>query len=116
MVTRADLVLAADVRQRDLLLGALAGQVRVNAAVYDEDPSLTSLVRTDDDGRALADFCRRPVRAADSNLPPFVPPTKPGNMALAVKYLREGGPSVLAERVAGRLKRVSTQRAPRKTP
>jgi len=82
----------------------------------DEDPSLMSLVRTDDDGRALADFCRRPVRAADSNLPPFVPPTKPGNMALAVKYLREGGPSVLAERVAGRLKRVSTQRAPRKTP
>jgi len=115
MVTRADLVLAADVRQRDLLLGALAGQVRVNAAVYDEDPSLTSLVRTDDDGRALADFCRRPVRAADSNLPPFVPPTKPGNMALAVKYLREGGPSVLAERVAGRIKRVSTQRASRKT-
>ena len=115
MVTRADLVLAADVGQRDLLLGALAGQVRVNAAVYDEDPSLTSLVRTDDDGSALADFCRRPVRAADSNLPPFVPPTKPGNMALAVKYLREGGPSVLAERVAGRIKRVSIQQAPRKT-
>ena len=115
MVTRADLVLASDVRQRDLLLGALAGQVRVNAAVYDEDPSLTSLVRTDDDGGALASFCRRPVRAADSNLPPFVRPTKPGNMALAVKYLREGGPSVLAERVAGRIKRVYTQRAPRKT-
>jgi hypothetical protein len=115
MVMRADLVLAADVRQRDLLLGALAGQLRVNAAVYDEDPSLTSLVRTDDDGRALADFCRRPVRAADSNLPPFVPPTKPGNMALAVKYLREGGPSVLAERIAGRIRRVSTRRALRKT-
>jgi len=115
MVSRADLVLAADARQRDLLLGALAGQVRVNAAVYDEDPSLTSLVRTDPDGRALAAFCRRPVRAADSNLPPFVPPRKPGDMALAVKYLREGGPSVLAERVAGRIKRVYKHHTPRKT-
>jgi len=115
MMTRADLVLAADVRQRDLLLGALAGQVRVNSAVYDEDPSLMSLVRTDDAGYALAEFCRRPVRAADTNLPPFVPPTKLGDMGLAVKYLREGGPSVLAERVAGRIKRVYTQRALRKT-
>ena len=111
MVTRADLVLAADVRQRDLLLGALAGQVRVNAAVYDEDPSLMSLVRTDDEGRALAEFCRRPVRAADSNLPPFVPPTKPGDLAKAVKYLREGGPSVLAGRVMGRIRRVTRQAA-----
>ena len=115
MMSRADLVLAGDVRQRDLLLGALAGQVRVNAAVYDEDPSLTSLVRTDPDGRALADFCRRPVRAADSNLPPFVPPRKQGDIALAVNYLRAGGPSVLAERVAGRIKRVYRRQAPRKT-
>ena len=115
LVSRADLVLAADVRQRDLLLGALAGQVRVNAAVYDEDPSLTSLVRTDADGRALAEFCRRPVRAADSNLPPLVPLPKQGDMALAVKYLREGGPSALADRVAGRIRRLYKQRAPRKT-
>lgn len=111
MVTRADLVIAADARQRDLLLGALAGQVRVNAAVYDEDPSLMSLVCTDDDGRTLAEFCRRPVRAADSNLPPFVPPTKPRDLAKAVKYLREGGPSVLAGRVVGRIRRVARRAA-----
>jgi hypothetical protein len=106
MLLRADLVLASDGRQRDLLLGALAGQERVNAAVYDEDPSLASLVRTDPSGQALEEFCRRPVRAADSNLPPFVAPTKQSDIALAVKYLREGGPAALAERVTGRLRRV----------
>jgi hypothetical protein len=113
MLARADLVLAADQKHRDILLGALAGQVRVNAAVYDEDPSLLSLVRTDEDGLALAEFCSRPVRAADSNLPPFVIPTKPGSLALAGKYLREGGPRVLAEKVAGRIARVYKQRVAR---
>lgn len=106
MLTRADLVLTSETRQRDLLLGALAGQERVNAAVYDEDPSLTSLIRTDRAGKALEAFCRRPIRAADSNLAPYVQPGKKSDMALAVKYLREGGPSALAERVAGRIKRV----------
>ena len=113
MLARADLVLAADQKHRDILLGALAGQVRVNAAVYDEDPSLLSLVRTDEDGLALAEFCSRPVRAADSNLPPFVIPTKPGSLALAGKYFREGGPRVLAEKVAGRIARVYKQRVAR---
>jgi len=113
ILARADLVLAADQKHRDILLGALAGQVRVNAAVYDEDPSLLSLVRTDEDGLALAEFCSRPVRAADSNLPPFVIPTKPGSLALAGKYLREGGPRVLAEKVAGRIARVYKQRVAR---
>ena len=111
MVTRADLVIAADARQRDLLLGALAGQVRVNAAVYDEDPSLMSLVCADDDGRTLAEFCRRPVRAADSNLPPLVRPTKARDVAKAAKYLREGGPSMLAGRVVGRIRRLARQSA-----
>ena len=111
MLTRADLVLTSDSRQRDLLLGALAGQERVNAAVYDEDPSLNSLVRTDGDGHALEAFCRRPIRAADSNLPPFVAPGKKSDVALAVKYLREGGPSALAERVVGRIKRVCRRTA-----
>ncbi len=109
LMARADLVLAADPRQRDLLLGALAGQKRVNAAVYDEDPSLLSLVRTDPDGGALADFCRRPVRAADVRLPPFVRPGKPGDLALAVKHLKEGGPRELARGVARRLGRLSRQ-------
>jgi hypothetical protein len=106
MLLRADLVLASDGGQRDLLLGGLAGQERVNAAVYDEDPSLASLVRTDPSGQALEEFCRRPIRAADSNLPPFVAPTKMSDIALAVKYLREGGPVALAGRVTGRLRRV----------
>jgi hypothetical protein len=105
LMTRADLVLAADPRQRDLLLGALAGQMRVNAAVYDEDPSLLSLVRTDPDGAALVDFCRRPVRAADVRLPPLVRPGKQGDLQLALKYLKQGGPRELARRVGGRLHR-----------
>lgn len=113
MLARADLVLAADQRHRDILLGALAGQVRVNAAVYDEDPSLLSLVRTDDDGLALAAFCMQPIRAADTNLPPYVVPAKPGSLALAAKYLREGGAWVLAEKVAGRIARVYKQRVGR---
>ncbi|MBI4900370.1 MAG: hypothetical protein HY829_07820, partial [Actinobacteria bacterium] len=96
---------AADPRQRDLLLGALAGQMRVNAAVYDEDPSLLSLVCTDPDGAALVDFCRRPVRAADVRLPPLVRPGKQGDLQLALKYLRQGGPRELGRRVAARLRR-----------
>jgi hypothetical protein len=106
LVARADLVLASNTRQRDILLGALAGQVRVNAAVYDQDPSLLSLVSADPDGTALAAFCRRPVRAADANLPPFVRPTKPGDLAMAMRYLRDGGPAALAARVAHRVTRL----------
>jgi hypothetical protein len=113
LVARADLVLASDSRQRDILLGALAGQVRVNAAVYDRDPSLLSLVRTDESGAALTDFCRRPVRAADANLPPFVRPTKPNDLALALAYLRSGGPAALAGRVSHRVQRLYKQRAQR---
>lgn len=114
LMARADLVLASDARQRDILLGALAGQVRVNAAVYDQDPSLLSLVRTDPDGAALADFCRRPVRAADANLPPFERPAKPGDLAMAVRYLRDGGPAALAGRVAHRITRLYRQRTQRR--
>jgi hypothetical protein len=113
LVARADLVLASDPRQRDILLGALAGQVRVNAAVYDRDPSLLSLVRTDPSGAGLADFCRQPVRAADANLPPFVRPTKPNDLTLAMQYLRDGGPAALAGRVAHRVQRLYRQRARR---
>lgn len=113
MLERADLVLAADQRQRDILLGALAGQVRVNAAVYDRDPSLLSLVRADADGLALAEFCARPVRAADSNLPPYIVPARLGTLALAAKHLREGGPRVLAEKALGRITRVFKQQAAR---
>ena len=113
MLARADLVLAADQGQRDILLGALAGQVRVNAAVYDHDPSLLSLVRTDKDGLALAEFCRRPVRAADTNLPPFVVPAKMGTMALAAMHLRQGGPRMLAQKVGGRITRAYRQHVAR---
>ncbi|WP_136519407.1 glycosyltransferase [Cellulomonas telluris] len=41
---RADLVVCASGKQRDFWLGQLAGQGRLNAAVYDEDASLESLV------------------------------------------------------------------------
>lgn len=43
-LARADLVLCASDKQRDFWLGQLAGQGRVNPAVYDEDESLQSLV------------------------------------------------------------------------
>jgi len=41
---RADFLLCASDKQRDFWLGQLAGQGRVNAAVYDEDESLSSLI------------------------------------------------------------------------
>lgn len=41
---RADFLLCASDKQRDFWLGQLAGQGRVNAAVYDEDASLDSLL------------------------------------------------------------------------
>jgi len=41
---RADFVLCASEKQRDFWLGQLAGQGRLNAAVYDEDESLNSLI------------------------------------------------------------------------
>lgn len=41
---RADYVLCASDKQRDFWLGQLAGQGRINAAVYDEDASLDSLI------------------------------------------------------------------------
>lgn len=41
---RADFLLCASAKQRDFWLGQLAGQGRVNAAVYDEDRSLDSLI------------------------------------------------------------------------
>ena len=41
---RADFVLCASEKQRDFWLGQLAGQGRINSAVYDEDESLDSLI------------------------------------------------------------------------
>lgn len=43
-LARADFVLCASEKQRDFWLGQMAGQGRVNAAVYDEDESLDSLI------------------------------------------------------------------------
>ena len=43
-IARADFMLCASDKQRDFWLGQLAGQGRVNAAVYDEDSSLASLL------------------------------------------------------------------------
>ena len=41
---RADLALCASEKQRDFWLGQLAAQGRLNATVYDEDPTLRSLI------------------------------------------------------------------------
>ena len=41
---RADFVLCASEKQRDFWLGQLAGQGRINAAVYDEDGTLRRLI------------------------------------------------------------------------
>jgi GT2 family glycosyltransferase/glycosyltransferase involved in cell wall biosynthesis len=43
-LARADFVLCASEKQRDFWLGHLAGQGRVNPAVYDEDSSLSNLI------------------------------------------------------------------------
>jgi len=43
-IARADLMLCASDKQRDFWLGQLAGQGRVNPAVYDEDQSLATLL------------------------------------------------------------------------
>ncbi len=43
-IARADLMLCASDKQRDFWLGQLAGQGRVNPAVYDEDETLGSLL------------------------------------------------------------------------
>lgn len=106
LVARADLVLAADPRQRDVLLGALAGRGRINPTVYDSDRTLESLVRVDTNGDALAAFCRAPARAADAyDLPPALP-VRVGDLAKATRFLREGGIPMLLERVGGRIRRV----------
>lgn len=43
-IARADLMLCASEKQRDFWLGQLAGQGRINPAVYDEDETLDSLL------------------------------------------------------------------------
>ncbi len=43
-IARADFMLCASEKQRDFWLGQLAGQGRVNPAVYDEDETLSSLL------------------------------------------------------------------------
>lgn len=106
LMRRADLVLAADGVQRDILLGALAGTERVNAAVYDDDPSLASLVTVDADGDALVNFCLHPRRSADASEDEVPPrPPKPNDLALAVQYLRAGGVQEVAQRAMGRVRR-----------
>lgn len=106
LVARADLVLAADPRQRDMLLGALAGRGRVNPTVYDADRTLESLVRVDTSGDALVAFCRAPARAADAYDAPPALPVRVGDVTKALTFLREGGIRMLAVRVFGRVRRV----------
>lgn len=109
LMTRADLVIAADNVQRDILLGALAGTGRVNADVYDDDPSLTSLVTIDPDMDLQTAFCLRPVRSADASHVEEPPaPPKPGDLRLAWTYLKEGGVSNVATKALGRVRRITS--------
>ena len=109
---RADRVLVADGAQRDVLLGALAGAGRVNDLVYDQDPSLETLVTVDADGTAAARFCEWPCRAADvdaSNAATAAAATpRPSDLALTVRYLREGEIVNVAEKATGRIRRLVT--------
>lgn len=114
LMGRADLVIAADARQRDLLLGALAGQGRLNPMVYDDDPTLLSLVRTDEDGTALVDYCAYPLRAADrASSPGDHAAESVSDRSRAVGLLREGGLSSVMGRAAGRVRRLREDRAGR---
>lgn len=109
LMTRADLVIAADNVQRDILLGALAGTGRVNADVYDDDPSLTSLVTIDPDMDLQTAFCLHPVRSADASHVEEPPaPPKPGDLRLAWTYLKEGGVSNVATKALGRVRRITS--------
>lgn len=109
---RADRVLVADGAQRDVLLGALAGSGRVNDLVYDQDPSLETLVTVDVDGTAAARFCEWPCRAADvdpeSAASAAMTVPRPNDMVLAVEYLKEGGIANVAQKAAGRIRRLAT--------
>ena len=111
---RADRILVADEAQRDLVLGALAGTGRVNDIVYDNDPSLNSLVAADPDGEVLEAFCRRPLRAADagssSAAEAVAQAGRPSDLALAVRYMREGGVKNVMGKVGSRIRRVATAR------
>lgn len=114
LVKRADRVLVADDVQRDLVLGTLAGTGRVNDVNYDADPSLASLVAVDTDGSGLEDFCRRPMRAADagelSAAEAAARTPRPGDLAVALQYLREGGVRNVVDKAAGRVRRVAAER------
>ena len=55
---RADFLLCASDKQRDFWLGQLAGQGRINPAVYDEDANLDNLLV-----RGAVRHRRRPARA-----------------------------------------------------
>lgn len=106
LMARADLVIAADDIQRDILLGALAGTERVNADVYDDDPSLTSLVTTDHDLDIETAFCLHPVRAADfarTDDPGEVP--RPSLLQMVRTTFREGGVREVAARALGRIRK-----------
>lgn len=109
---RADRLLVSDDGQRDLVLGVLAGRGRVNDLVYDADPSLRDLVAVETGVAELTRFCERPCRAADRGNHPVAPGTaaRVGDLAIALQYLREGGVRNVAEKAAGRIRRVAAER------
>jgi glycosyltransferase involved in cell wall biosynthesis len=72
-LARADLVLAASARQRDLWLGHLAALGRINPVTYDDDPGLRRLV-------AVVPFGVPPGRPEPDGQPP--PGIEPGDRVL----------------------------------
>ncbi len=115
LMTRADLVIAADDVQRDVLLGALAGAERVNADVYDDDPSLGSLVATDPDMDRETAFCLRPVRAADAVRDADEEElAQPGIVQMVRTTFQEGGVRKVAARALRKAGRILPTRATNK--
>ena len=112
LMERADRILVADEAQRDLVLGALAGMGRINDVVYDNDPSLNGLVAADPGGEALEASCRRPLRAADAGSSSAAEAAgqarRPNDLALVVRYMREGGVKNVMGKVGGRIRRIAT--------
>ncbi|MCL3776994.1 MULTISPECIES: hypothetical protein [unclassified Actinomyces] len=113
LLRRADRVLVQDEGHRDLILGALAAAGRVNDVVYDDDPSLTGLVTVDPTGAVLEDFCRVPVRSADAGVSWDEPlePSRPNDIALTLRYLREGGVKQVLSKASGRIRRLAAERS-----
>lgn len=105
---RADRVLVKDDEQRDFLLGALAGEKRVNGFVYDDDPSLRALVEVKN-AQSVESFEIYAVRAADVLSSVLEKDDEPANrLDAVVKYVRDMGIAGAVTRAFGSMQRNSS--------